>query len=65
MTETTARQQERRHSYPEAVRSDLARVALHQAREVAKACGEGGTQKAHRRTRIVAGPATAGFVAGA
>ncbi|OIJ95392.1 DciA family protein [Streptomyces colonosanans] len=35
---------------PEPTGVDLARVALHQAREAAKARGEGGTRKAKRRT---------------
>ncbi len=35
---------------PELSGVDLARVALHQAREAAKACGESGTRKAKRRT---------------
>lgn len=35
---------------PELSGVDLARVALHQAREAAKARGEGGTRKAQRRT---------------
>ncbi|WP_345624862.1 hypothetical protein [Streptomyces ziwulingensis] len=34
---------------------DLARVALHQAREAAKALGESGTPKAKRRTGTTTG----------
>ncbi|WP_435609679.1 DciA family protein [Streptomyces sp. C10-9-1] len=39
---------------PELSGVDLARVALHQAREAAKARGEGGTRKAKRRTGTTA-----------
>ncbi|MGW1776223.1 DciA family protein [Streptomyces sp. NPDC002104] len=39
---------------PELSGVDLARVALHQAREAAKARGEAGTRKAKRRTRTTA-----------
>ncbi|MFE5669093.1 DciA family protein [Streptomyces niveus] len=39
---------------PELSGVDLARVALHQAREAAKARGEGGTRKAKRRTGATA-----------
>ncbi|MFJ6053616.1 DciA family protein [Streptomyces sp. NPDC092307] len=67
MTETTTQQQEQAAVAGELSGVDLARVALHQAREAAKARGEGGTRKAKRRTRTVPargqGREPAGFAA--
>ncbi|MEU9083373.1 DciA family protein [Streptomyces sp. NPDC048357] len=67
MTETTTQQQEQAAAAGELSGVDLARVALHQAREAAQARGEGGTRKAKRRTRTVAargdGREPAGFAA--
>ncbi|GAA3381212.1 hypothetical protein GCM10020367_71600 [Streptomyces sannanensis] len=55
MTETTTSQQEQPGpAAGEPCGVDLARVALHQAREAAKTRGEGGTRKTKRRTRTAA-----------
>ncbi|MFJ2847011.1 DciA family protein [Streptomyces griseofuscus] len=51
MTETLNTTSSSEEPAPELSGVDLARVALHQAREAAKARGEGGTRKAKRRTR--------------
>ncbi|MFI8504544.1 DciA family protein [Streptomyces sp. NPDC085524] len=49
MTETLNTASSSKQPAPELSGVDLARVALHQAREAAKARGEGGTRKAKRR----------------
>ncbi|MEV5140046.1 DciA family protein [Streptomyces syringium] len=51
MTETLNTPTSSEQPAPELSGVDLARVALHQAREAAKTRGEGGTRKAKRRTR--------------
>ncbi|MEU3733697.1 DciA family protein [Streptomyces sp. NPDC033538] len=50
MTEILNTTSSSEQSAPELSGVDLARVALHQAREAAKACGESGIRKAKRRT---------------